>query len=396
MTPIPSEHRSGAVFDLTQDGRGRLVGAGSFDGDKWFGVVRYLANGTVDTSFGGDGFADAHFPLPDQFADAVAVQSDGKVIAAGGAGIGFYLDIGDESALARFGEGGDLDPTFGGDGMVTSNGGAGIVVRDVALQSDGRIVAVGIAYDFDRRQFVGVATRYLSDGSLDRSFGRGGRVHFRPAKIRSAHLSTTVGAGLSGVAILPSGKIVVTGDNRGRAFVARLLPSGRRDRSFGRGDGQVLAEVDGRPGCDCFQGRWMAIQGDGRILVLGDANSGRPPLILARFTRTGRLDPTFGGRGRGIIRDRRGIANEVAVQRNGKILLVGLSSIEDPALTILRYLPTGRPDGRFGNHGRFVDRIGQSSNGQAVFVQNDGRVVVAGNSRTNGVSSVVLIRLLPD
>jgi uncharacterized delta-60 repeat protein len=116
---------------------GRIVAAGfALNGD--FGLARYKPNGALDLTFSGDGKQTTDFGGGSDGASGVALQGDGKIVAVGRGGPG------DDFALARYNPNGALDPTFSGDGMQTTDFGAsGDGALGVALQGDGKIVAVG-------------------------------------------------------------------------------------------------------------------------------------------------------------------------------------------------------------------------------------------------------------
>ncbi|MER5760543.1 calcium-binding protein [Streptomyces sp. NPDC002082] len=167
------------------------VGSTAFD----FGVARYLSNGSLDTSFSGDGMATADFGGTD-FGRAVAVQSDGAVVAAGSTNTGF--------ALARFTSGGSPDAAFGTGGRVTTVWPLSTAVAyDMTLQQDGKILVGGSADDPDSQEANDFAlARYLPSGSLDTGFGGGdGRVY-----------TGMLGAEeIRGLLVQPDGKIVAAG-----------------------------------------------------------------------------------------------------------------------------------------------------------------------------------------
>src|SRR4029450_2106701 len=148
----------------------------TFAGD--FKVARYNPDGSLDTSFGTGGIVTTIFPGDGSYAFALALQPDGKIIAAGTDFVDFNPgDMSDtDFALARYNPDGSLDTTFGNGGTVTTDFfGTEDDVFSVLIQPDGKIVAVGSAndpanfYDF-------AAVRYLSNGTLDTTFGAGGKV----------------------------------------------------------------------------------------------------------------------------------------------------------------------------------------------------------------------------
>jgi len=167
-------------------GDGRIVAAGwcCIDNSRDFALIRYNTDGSLDTTFDGDGRVRTDFGGNDT-GQGVAIQGDGKIVAAGFAGFGAV-------ALARYNADGSLDPTFGGDGMVTREPGG---ANAVAIQRGGKIVTAGSGADF-------VVDRYNIDGSIDTTFGGDGRVSTDFAG-SSDHSNA--------VAIQADGKIVAAG-----------------------------------------------------------------------------------------------------------------------------------------------------------------------------------------
>src|SRR5262249_46712370 len=138
-------------------------------------VTRFNANGSIDTSFGNGGTATAELTIKlASKANAVAVQSDGKILIAGSTGVtATGPTTGEDFFLARFNTNGTLDTTFGSGGMVhTDFGGTSDEAWSLAVQADGKIVlAGGIVYGF-----TGELARYNTNGTLDTNFGASGTV----------------------------------------------------------------------------------------------------------------------------------------------------------------------------------------------------------------------------
>ena len=252
----------------------------------------------VTTDFGGS-----------QYALAVAIQSDGKVVAAGYAPV----TSGDFS-VARYNTDGSLDTTFNGTGKVTTDFFGGLDgARAVAIQSDGKIVVGGFANNGATAGFA--LARYNSDGSLDTSFNGNGKV-FTDFGVTSVS---------SGLAIQSDGKIVAAGyvaqsGGLDDFAVARYNPNGSLDTSFS-GDGKVTFDF----GSDDFANA-VAIQADGKIVVAGYTGQGiATDFALARLTTGGALDTGFSGDGK-LTTDYFGLADYatgVAIQTNGKIVAAG-------------------------------------------------------------------------
>lgn len=148
---------------LQTDGRLVVVGASGVG----FGLARFNADGSVDTSFGAGGLVTTTFPDGFASANAVALQPDGKIVAAGGGSVPFVL--------ARYNADGSLDTSFGVGGKVTGTFADFAIANGVVVQPDSKIVAVGAAGEFTTTAHFALA-RYNTDGSLDTTFGTGGRV----------------------------------------------------------------------------------------------------------------------------------------------------------------------------------------------------------------------------
>jgi uncharacterized delta-60 repeat protein len=342
---------SDRAFAVAIQGDGKIVAAGealvgNFDFD--FALARYNADGTLDTTFDIDGRVTAAFfvdPGGIDRAQAVAIQGDGKIVAAGFADNFIF-------ALARYNADGSLDTTFDTDGLVTTGfGGIPAQAFGVAIQGDGKIVATGYANDGDDSVFALV--RYNTDGSLDPTFDGDGRV-------------TTDVAGsvdkASAVAIQGDGKIVVAGSS-----LARYNTNGSLDTTFD-GDGLVTRGFAGASA--------MAIQGDGKIVVAGGPT-------LARYNTNGSLDTTFGGDGK-VTTDlaEGGGGATMAIQGDGKIVTAGLSAADFSEVSdfaLIRYKPDGSLDTTFDGDGLVTtDFAGGFDQALGVAIQGDGKIVAAG------------------
>jgi len=309
ITDIPM---SGTVHDMVLQPDGKILVCGVGNGGE-FTVVRYLANGSLDTGFDSDGIATVAFSSGASIAFSIALQADGKILLAG------EIDVGGgvrQYALARLDGAGSLDATFDGDGRVTTDVGTGWdIAYAVAVQADGKIVAAG-----STGSDISVV-RYNSDGSLDTGVGTDGK--------------TVTGPGLLddyvyALAIQPDGKIVVAGnavtnvDDRG-FLVERFDADGNVDSGFGT-SGRFIYPIASlaREGAN-----GVVIQPDGRIVVTGEFVSSQSPndldIAVIRFDSDGTLDATFGTAGVfkydfGTILD---FGNAVAIQPDGKILAAG-------------------------------------------------------------------------
>jgi uncharacterized delta-60 repeat protein len=263
----------------------------------------------------------------------------------------------------------------------------------LARARDGKLVAGGLSSNAGRE--VALA-RYALDGRLDRNFGTCGRVladFGSPSTLARA------------IAIQADGKIVVAGGVgfvKGSGFVlVRFTARGRLDRSFGR-NGKVFTRFD--PPTSASVASAIAIQPDGKLVAVGassdDPVSGPTHFALARYTRDGHLDPTFGRGGKvlsGLEPRRSDYANALAFQADSKLLVAGTSfgpGHEDCA--VARFTARGEPDASFGAGGRALTAIGYSCVANSVLSQPDGMVVIAGSAAVDDSAGFALVRYTAD
>jgi uncharacterized delta-60 repeat protein len=353
------------VFGVAIQPDGKIVAAGGADFEDRFALARYDTGGTLDASFGDQGKVLTSLTGGHDVALDVAVQPDGKIVAVGTGGFNSF-------ALARYEGNGTLDPSFDGDGMVLTEIPRGLVIGyAVAIQPDGKIVVAGRA----GRRFA--LARYDTDGALDPAFGDGGIVLTNFTR-RLDHAR--------GVAIQPDGKIVAAGRagrRGGRFALARYDSDGALDPSFGR-DGRVVTNFT--PGED--SARDVAIQPDGKIVAAGRAAGSGDRFALARYRTDGTLDPTFGSNGKVLTNFTPGsdLALGIAIQPNRRIVAAGhaggtRAAPRDHRFAIARYRPNGALDRTFsGNGKRMVNFTPGDDWAQDVALQPDGKIVAAGRA----------------
>jgi uncharacterized delta-60 repeat protein len=372
------EDRASSIA-LQSDGRIIIAGYTSDPSFKDnFAVVRYNTNGSLDSGFGGTGKVTTDLNLnSDDFGNGLTVQGDGKVIVAG--------QSGDDFGLVRYNPNGTPDTGFGGgDGIVTTNFGSGAIDigRAVVVQSNGKITIAG------RSRTELAFARYDSNGNLDNSFDADGLV------IQNAgnnYISPF--GGYSAMALQADGRIVAAGDGWRDGFandftVSRLNPDGTFDLNFGGGDGIASTDINGR----FDEARAVAMQADGKIVVAGSTqnSTGGFDFALARYNRNGTPDTSFGNLGR-ITTDINGHNNDhgyaVALQSDGKILVAGYTNnaadglVDDAVL--LRYNSNGAPDTSFASGGvAILAHVNGLSwlRYRSIALQSDGKIVVAGEA----------------
>jgi uncharacterized delta-60 repeat protein len=347
------------------------------------------ASEQLDPSFGfGGKITTDFFNFVDEAHD-LAVQPDGKIVAVGTASPGTFHDF---FGVARYNADGRLDISFGTVGeVVTDFGPFEDVAEAVAVQPDGKIVVAGTTFGedpptgIDRPSDFALA-RYNADGSLDTSFGTGGKVTTDVFGSRD----------LAGdMLIQPDGKIVVVGSSNG-ITVARYNSNGSPDTTFGSPFGFVRVTLGGSINT-VDRAHAVALQSDGKIVIAGqtkEPSSNFSRFTLARFNANGTLDSGFDGDGfavvdfsaEGSVLDS---AVGVAVRPDGKIVACGFAGgitqpgfvSSAPAAALARLKPDGSPDPTFGGgDGKVLTQefLGSLFSATDLALQPDGRIVVAG------------------
>ena len=368
---------------------GKLVVVGQaykqndFSGED-FVVTRYNPDGTLDTTFGRGGKVRTDFPGLAAVPSSVVIQPDGKIVVAGGA-FPLFTFLGNFE-LVRYNPNGSLDRSFGNGGIVTTTFPEGSYAFDVALQPDGKIIAAGTVFvdfnpgDISDTDFA--LARYNSDGSLDTTFGNGGTLMTDFFGNEDDAFS---------VLIQPDGKIVAVGSANNPAsyydFAAvRYLSNGTIDTTFG-----VAGKVSTDFGDQNFdRARSAALQSDGRIVAAGFAisqNGGVQNFAVARYTSNGILDTTFSGDGKTQIDFGNCCqsATKLLLQSDGKIITVGGSNGEsgDDDFLLARLSPRGSLDNTFGVGGQVRTSFGDLNGGaNGAALQSDGKIVAVGFQAT--------------
>lgn len=383
---------------------GKIVAGGSAINTglstDYFALARYNPDGSLDSSFGIGGKVTTSNGPYDNVINSIALQPDGKIVAAGisnSGGTPAHLVW----TLARFTASGGLDPTFGVGGIVMTSFPGGLdgsgEAEAILVQPDGRIVAGGIAGG-NAGDFA--LARYDSDGTLDASFGIGGEV--------LTDFSGMLDIATS-LALQPDGKIVAAGNAdvldplQYKFGVARYNDDGSLDSGFGAG-GKVVTVIQGADEISA-----VALQADGKIVVAGTSGpTPFPPdnsVAIARYLSNGSLDSSFGTGGIVITSLPGGHigATDVALLSCGKIGIAGWgpgTGIGSDSFDFLlaRYNPDGTSDSSFGVGGKVLtDFAGSSDTGSAMALQSDGKVIVAGDTSASGGGDFALARYLdPD
>jgi uncharacterized delta-60 repeat protein len=376
---------------VAQQQDGKLLVAGSSNGK--LALVRYNTDGSLDTSFSGDGkLVTTSEPYSYVNTVEIAPQADGKFLVTTLSGNGFVE--------ARYLSNGDLDTTFGTNGTIKSmspSWSSAYSSYDMAIQANGQIVTSGNVYN--TTSDIGL-NRYNADGTVDTNFGVNGKVTIDLASSDIAQQ----------LLVQPDGKILMSAI---ASFLStpvytlvRLDADGQLDTSFS-GDGKAALPTD--VGTASLTGA-MALQADGKILVGGSTYTPATgnSMMLVRYTADGNLDTSFNGTGSVALRGTTGtpsLATAISIQKDGKILAVGNANYDtaNDHVIVARFLADGSLDQGFGNKGiaeailphapgaMFRDVV-QPTN---MLVQSDGKILVVGNTGTNG-SDFLLVRYNAD
>ena len=388
---------------------GKILVAGS-NGTN-FAVVRYNPDGTLDPSFSDDGIVATTFGDSSE-AGGLVLDSEGRIVAAGRAG--------DDFAVARYESNGELDTSFGDNGlMITDFNQPGssytsAVGTNVTLDGGGNIVVVGYVRNGSEYNDFTIV-RYTPDGDLDTTFNSGGNLPPGRAGIITTSVNFDQEDQAYAVAVQPDGKIIVVGDTNGAPGVFVMLrynSDGALDTDFGN-EGQVYAATN-----KVATGRDVALQADGMIVVTaaisvidettincinsgGDRYCEYKDMWTGRFDSNGDPDVGFGANGEVVTpvseRGNDDLGRGIAIQPDGKIIVVGHTDVsihtysgEDEFFTLsedfalVRYSSDGTLDPSFGIGGiRTTDFPGPTSpsdQARAVALQSDGKIVVAGVS----------------
>jgi uncharacterized delta-60 repeat protein len=342
------------------DGKVVVVGSTYNGADLDFVVVRYNTDGSLDDTFGDHGIVTTGFGFGDDIAYAVAIQQDGKVVVVGTA----YNGSNDDLAVARYDLTGGLDPSFGGDGSVlVAVGSSADEGHAVALMGDGRIVAAGRTDGGNWDVFV---VRLNPGGALDPSFGGDGIVttHFGVPSGDDEAFGVSL---LSDGRIVVGGRTKNSSGDHDFAL-ACYEENGTLDTGFGGGDGLTTTPI----GSGTDEAYALVVQPDDRIVLAGRSlnASGDYDIALARYDDVGDLDEFFGSGGIVVTAVGGGDdeAYAITLQPDTSILVGGTTGATgDEDFFVARYDGTGTLDDAFGAGGiRQTDFGGTRDYGRAM------------------------------
>ncbi|PKA82990.1 putative delta-60 repeat protein/predicted secreted protein (Por secretion system target) [Ulvibacter sp. MAR_2010_11] len=338
------------------------------------GVIPFLGfsqDGTLDTTYGDNGIVVTNFNAESDLGYAVVEQDDGKLVVVG-ASAHPVSEI--EPLVIRFLSNGDIDTTFGVDGMVFTDYGDGYNrYSGVALQNDGKIIASGIVGISPNRNFIVV--RYLASGDLDTTFATNG--------VLSINYQDWV---VNEMLILDDDAILLVGLTNSDTSItfARYHPDGTLDLSFGDNGYAISNNPDG-----FFYLREVKVLDNNELMVLGSRDlEDFTQTILLKFLATGYLDTNFGNNGFAIqnfemVSDDDYMSAGFDITADGKIVIGGsIGACEagsNPTFQafLSRFSNNGIQDTTFGNNGTvWLSAVNYTI--KKIFHQENGRLLVQG------------------
>jgi uncharacterized delta-60 repeat protein len=336
-------------------------------------IIRYNIDGSLDKTFKVDYYADGSpYPTTKSFEtiDLVAIQSDGKIVVEGIAfGGAEYKGYG---AIGRYNTDGSLDNTFSNDGIQPSEGYVNITA--LALENDGKIILAGYN-DTGNFQYTFNLQRYNKNGSLDESFSNDGR------KTISLGFSEFVSLGIQG-----DGKIVAGG-----AAIARFNTDGSLDSTFDK-DGKVTDAIVS--GNTIFKSTAIQKDGK-IVVAGRTWNGSNFDFAIARYNTDGSLDKTFSSDGAQTtdFGSKEDYANSVAIQNDGKIVVAGSSGkfkdgyLDSTNISIARYNTDGSLDNTFNTDPELKNAFSETGDkANSVAIQSDGKILIVGTIHDDGYS----------
>lgn len=344
--------------------------------------------GMLDPTFGTGGIVTTSLLTGYNRAEAIAVQTDGKIIVTGNVGLTSNYDVG----VARYNVDGSLDNTFGLGGMAIIEVS---IFKDfalgIAIQTDGKILITG--YTYNNIRSTTILIRLLPNGDLDSSFATGG--------ILNATFGGTFSI-MEAIVLQPDGKILLGGVHEDRFAIIRVNTNGTLDNTFGT-DGLAKANV----GVSLCEIRDIVLQKDGKIVGAGfgfnDFN--QFGFAVARFNENGSLDTEFADLGTKLFNI--GGGNDfilgVGLQSNDKIILGGHTWLANNPLqhdlAVIRLNADGSIDQTFGNNGSTTTNIVfGSSYATGVVIQPDDKIIMSSNITAQDINhyDIGILRYSPE
>lgn len=375
-----------AINSVKQQTDGKIVVAGFTSVGPWadFSICRYLIDGSLDSTFSGDGIVTTDISGNDDKAYSMELQPDGKILVSGYAYESGNLAI----CVVRYNIDGSLDSSFNFDGSAIAQ----VSVSDdygnaIAVQDDGKIVVAGhslVGLDFEF-----AVVRFNNDGSLDNSFGIAG--------IKTINIGPAGDLAFS-LLLQTDGKMIISGysDNGTNhdASMIRLNSDGSLDVTF-NGDGIVVTDFSG----DNESIYTSALQPDGKIILAGFTGGGsNTDFILARYNSDGSLDGTFGNSGSTItsVSSSGDMIKSIALQPDGKIVASGYAwGGADLDFALARYNSDGSLDNTFNSTGTVLTDFSNGNDvAYSVIIQQDLKILAGGSTSGGSGDDIALARYI--
>jgi uncharacterized delta-60 repeat protein len=388
---------SGAASVVPDGHGGFLVGGSSASANGALAVADYLPDGQLNTKFGTDGTVQITFNsyIFNTFGGRISVEKNGKILI-----VGTSIQPGSTNydfAIAQLLPDGALDPSFGVGGKVTTYSGA--LDTDMSssggfvIQPDGKILVAGYTEDYGVSPYVdkGVVVRYNTNGSLDTTFGTGGRETFNFDGVATSRITA--------IALEPNGEIMLGGyvstpTNYQYYMFEKLHANGTPDTAFAPG-GQIVTNFTA---AFAFGGSApLVLRPDGTMVVAGsnfDSVTSQSDITVAEFTAKGTPILSFGTAGQANIEfpgnpNADLVLGTIAVLTNGKVIVVGGYSVYDPItyqetagdFAVSQLTSAGKLDTSFGTGGNVLTGFGaDAASATAVLALSNGDLLVAGYS----------------
>lgn len=374
-TPFGNSAAFGRSIAIQSDGKIVVAGYSANVGVGYFYVARYNVNGSLDTSFDVDGKVSTDFGATYSEAHSVAIQNDGKIVVAGGS----YIGTQEGFALVRYNTNGSLDTSFNGDGKLTTFLGITFDQANcVIIQSDGKILAAGFSQNGFQTDMA--LARYDTNGNLDSTFDTDGKV------------TTAIGIDddeAKSIAIQSDGKILVAGVADSNIAVARYNIDGSLDTTFDI-DGVLTTSVTSSFDTYTSIANSIAVQSDGKIVVAGSSSYLPWPgtefdyFTVVRYETNGNLDNSFDSDGiviTTVLHFDSEVAKSVIIQSDSKILVAGeINDLISNFFALLRYNLNGTLDNTFGIDGKVLTTSIGAGSGNSIDIQSDGKIVAVGST----------------
>jgi uncharacterized delta-60 repeat protein len=315
---IPFDGFRAEVNEIIVRPDGKIILAGNVyisGGEYNFGIVLLNPDGSLDTSFNETGKVVFDFDENINYLYAAALQNDGKIVVAGQCGTSANADF----AVARINPDGTFDTEFGVEGKQRINIQGDDRGRCVAIQNDGKIVLGGYSYPVGSNNCWFAAVRLTTIGQLDNTYSSDGKV---VTKVASSYGNDTV----QDMIIQPDDKIVMVADSYIGSSqdigVVRFTTDGELDTTF-NGDGKFNTSMIGTTDYP----RAITLQTDGKILISGSFyTTPQRNLALLRLTSIGEFDTTFSqdGKANYVVPGNNGVSvGQMKMQSTGQILICG-------------------------------------------------------------------------